>query len=1833
MKRLIAILLAFIMVVTGVYVTNPKVEEVKASETSSTSKVAEGSKLDMLTIKMQMLEETYDNGDGKERTDLRIVSSVDSLEYAAVGFKIWYSEDITNGKNGGLNEKPTVSYRTKKVLERIEAGTVEYGYSPKVIDTSSEYFVTATLKGILKDNFNENFYIKVYYESLDGTVVEGGSRFFNLTTATSSTMINIPVEMTKDEYNTMSQVKVADTPYTVDGSQVEKAYYDGKYAHLNINVGDKTVLNSASLVQVGTAEDAPTAIYRNLDSTKSNDTSWYHIYAEQGEKEFVIATEEELFTLAQMSKSFKDNTNNFYGLTVYLVKDMEMNTFNTDGTWNTKRVWPLIGKTGSDCSVATSFNGIFDGQGHRISGIYSETSDYANRNAGFFTRITSDTTVKNVTLANSYIKAAQHVGAIGGWADGGTYQNIHIEDTVTVIGQHSAAGVVGVISSTADALIENCWFEGHVYATNTSGHGYAGGLVGNLKNVSDSHRLTVSNCLVEGTVTNSCQSTGGVCGYVAQSYNLVVENTVTIPTMTGTAYVGGVIGMNVGDTTATTQTIFNNVYRTAEKALGYGVLLAGSQDASLRTSDDLKDKNAFVNTMLNFESDWTVVDEGYPQLRVFVPENEEQAEPTDVNRAIPTDGDITWTKIYAGSEEDPYILKDGADLVGLAKQTKQAAGFQNFEGKYFVLANDITVNYDNSVTTNRLQWPIIGVVGGSSAPQYSFQGSFDGAGHTISGIYFQSADDNYRNAGLFSRIPSGATVKNFSMENSYIESKRQVGAVAGWSDGGTYENIHIKDSVTVKAENNVGGFVGRIAPETEASFEQCVFEGNVEATATSGGGFAGGMIGQIYLFSGTPKTVKFNNCFVGGTITNGHERSGGVCGSVYSKHAITIENVIAVSTIKGNGYVGGVIGMNAGDTAATTGTILNNVYTTAAKGVAYGNLKGGSAYAGLETTELQGNNAFVNTMLDFENIWTVVKDSYPQLRVFAIKEQDEPAGINRAIPADGETSWKSLHAGTETDPYILEDVADLVGLAKLSASEQFEDSYFKLANDIVVNYNNDTDKNRFSWIPIGGFGDNTKAFKGNFDGQEYTISGIYYNNTSVQKVGFFGRIGAEATIENFSLSNSNIIGQKQLGAVVGWADGGIYRNIYVADSVRVQAGNSVAGFVGRLAPTATTTFEQCVFEGNVEATGGYAGGMIGWIYLASGTSGKVIFNQCTANGSIKGASTWASGYCGYITKNSVDFLNCKFGGVVTNTADENGGFIGAMENSTIAMRHCQADGTVTGTMRKIGGFIGTMKTSTVSMGHCLSIATVETSNTAWNPNAGGFVGYVPTGNSLTVSQSLSVPTLEVNWDNESISTYGPIVGYSDSKESTVIYDTYTSISGKGNNIIRSFEVIDAETIKGSAAETNMPLLDWNTDWQCVEGSYPTLLFNATSMEVEDVTASSTDLASLTDNYPDTLALYQGELHAHAKTYGNGQGKYAKGDDGNKDLATWKEQMSNLNLDFAASLDHNQTHHINYVDQNNANNSWDISKFIYGTEAGTTIKTGIIGTGENDKGELHYNMIFANQTQLETVLKTTNFGFNYNDSTKKFNTYPDFASKAAFDTLIESVKKNGGFFVHVHPSVSSFSSNPLDYWFGKNTAYTGFEVLYKDKDYSDDTNQNDAYTESNYTKWNTLLKEGYRLYATAGSDTHGDLNTRALTSIYSDKTRADADKGEFLTQLTTGNFSAGSVGIQMCIGNTPMGSYVDFAEGQKLVVNIGKFHSSEFTTNANHKYRVDVVTDQGVTYSQKLDVSQDVTTPTNGTFALPVDDNSKYYRVEVYDTTSGKLVALGNPIWNGEVVYE
>ena len=141
----------------------------------------------------------------------------------------------------------------------------------------------------------------------------------------------------------------------------------------------------------------------------------------------------------------------------------------------------------------------------------------------------------------------------------------------------------------------------------------------------------------------------------------------------------------------------------------------------------------------------------------------------------------------------------------------------NEEGYYFEIANAGQLywfaEYVNNVDGSPAAVLVNDIVVPESAPQWTpigslfpvYSGSFDGRGHSISGLYVNQPEWDY--VGLFGNVGYNPEVKNITITDSTFIGNQYVGALAGYGEF-TATNIAIGENVTVQGNADVGAMVG-----------------------------------------------------------------------------------------------------------------------------------------------------------------------------------------------------------------------------------------------------------------------------------------------------------------------------------------------------------------------------------------------------------------------------------------------------------------------------------------------------------------------------------------------------------------------------------------------------------------------------------------------------------------------------------------------------------------------------------------------------------------------------------------------------------------------------------------------------------------------------------------------------------------------------------------------------------------------------------------------------------------------------------------------------------------
>lgn len=158
----------------------------------------------------------------------------------------------------------------------------------------------------------------------------------------------------------------------------------------------------------------------------------------------------------------------------------------------------------------------------------------------------------------------------------------------------------------------------------------------------------------------------------------------------------------------------------------------------------------------------------------------------------------------AGTVDDPYKISTGAELAYLAEKVN---GGESYSGNYFKLTSDIRLNADDVPTADGepTLWTPIGTYV-SRKDNKPFSGTFDGNGHTITGLYINNATQ-YQ--GLFGNISTGGVVKNLVVAGRVIATgQNNVGGIVARLSGGTVQNCGFYGAVTA-GTSNAGGVVGQ----------------------------------------------------------------------------------------------------------------------------------------------------------------------------------------------------------------------------------------------------------------------------------------------------------------------------------------------------------------------------------------------------------------------------------------------------------------------------------------------------------------------------------------------------------------------------------------------------------------------------------------------------------------------------------------------------------------------------------------------------------------------------------------------------------------------------------------------------------------------------------------------------------------------------------------------------------------------------------------------------------------------------------------------------------------
>ncbi len=1122
---------------------------------------------------------------------------------------------------------------------------------------------------------------------------------------------------------------------------------------------------------------------------------------------YEISNSTELYWFAARVNSGYNNING------RLVADIVVNdsVLKADGTLNgdgsSFTAWTPIGTS------SYKYAGVFDGQGHTVSGLYFNNTNSSY--IGLFGFLYNPSVIKNVGVVDSYFSGYQRVGGICGHIESNV-QIVNCFNSATIYASYSgdseAGGICGYLNNSS-AVIDNCYNTGYisgyrqcvggicgiqiqgkitnchnsgkVYSNYSNNDNYVGGISGWMSN-----SASIANCYNTGEIENKGNYTGGIIGKMNNSGNKVTccFNTGIIK---GNNYTGGIAGYKNGTTT-------NNFALSDCAATCTGGEFATADDfAGGKVAYKLnKGLGLLVWYQTIGEDEIPVMDDSHSIVYASAPcasyfSNIDGVEcdhsDCDAFGQCPACGEYLNVPVYIATAETANSLSLSENFIGYyaienASHLYWFAQWVNAGNRSAkaVLLDDITVNNSvlsadtlNGDGSNFTVWTPMG----SSAASYN--GTFDGNGHTISGLYFNDQTAYY--VGLFG-YSNGATINNLGIVDSYFYGYNYVGAICGYS--GTITNCY--NAGTVKCYNcYVGGICGYGGTQTNC-YNTGVVSGYdaggicgesgtqtncYNAGAVSGTYYIGGIIGrygtQTKCYNiGTVNATEYyvggisgdygtqNYCYNAGEVSATYDYVGGISGRQGSQ-----TGCFNIGEVSGRSYVGGISGMVS---TVTRSYCLEGTADNAGGGqfATADEFAGGKVAYGLNGKTSTGTLNWYQTLGDDElpvldNTHSVVYASTPCAGHFSntdgVEKQHATCNILGQCPDCGEYIISPLYVETASIAdslglsadyvgfYAIENAAQLYGFATMVNSGATS-AKAVLTADITVNSSvlkadgslNGDGSNFAAWTPIGT---SQKQYYGTFDGRGHTISGLYFNYEYASYVGLFGYVN-NPKIKNVSLADSYIEGNECVGGIVGYIENSA-KIINCHNAATVYAnynGESDAGGIcGFMYGNSSTLIDSCSNTGFISCYNRIVGGICG--YHAFGTisnsynTGKVYAytNNSTSNGA------YAGGISGYISSHtsSQRIENCYNTGNIEGKGYYVGGIAGYQYYGTTTNNF--STGIISGSSN-VGGIIGYRNSGSANNNFALKGTATSISGGQFvsaEQLAGGMVAYKLNGESST----------------------------------------------------------------------------------------------------------------------------------------------------------------------------------------------------------------------------------------------------------------------------------------------------------------------------------------------------------------------------------------------------------------------------------------------------------------------------------------------------------------------
>ncbi len=504
-----------------------------------------------------------------------------------------------------------------------------------------------------------------------------------------------------------------------------------------------------------------------------------------------------------------------------------------------------------------------------------------------------------------------------------------------------------------------------------------------------------------------------------------------------------------------------------------------------------------------------------------------------------------------GTSTSPYLITYAGQLAGLSASVNSGT---TYAGKYFKLVNDMNMQAlaDFGIATLTFT-----PIGNSS---HSFQGNFDGDGHTISNLHI-SETSSY--SGLFGYIRtnnSSVKISNINIEVLFQQTNytcEYFGTLVAYSVGTSQNNVIIDNCKVTTASASTtflfsgngdeytgvaGGLVGYAG---YTNFNDCSVSSMYTIVQKSS--FAknmGGLVGILLngkvtgcqssmdvtgvcqftgvaglISSATKSTI--NNCYIVlNYSTSGDMGSPAYYGVIGTSNNTSIYNCLIQGTINTPREPVMVCAISEDALNECKNVIFNadlNITKVKPRFSTVSTSSSSSSQFLYNSTKINSTNANVSSdtgattdvnmklsstyadWTDFDTYWIInnnINSGYPMLKKFI--------EVAKVTGFEGD--------GTENSPYLVKTHQDLLGLASYYNDNYMfvHEIYWKLANDIDIS--RDANNALIHFTPICY----AKEFDGYFDGNGKTISGLLIDK-QYEYTGLFGTIGANHWVKNLTV--------------------------------------------------------------------------------------------------------------------------------------------------------------------------------------------------------------------------------------------------------------------------------------------------------------------------------------------------------------------------------------------------------------------------------------------------------------------------------------------------------------------------------------------------------------------------------------------------------------------------------------------------------------------------------------------------------------------------------------------